>query len=236
MKRIITFVLMIAALMSITVSCKLKHDVLTEDEVNKLRGEYPLCSRPDIPGVSSSIGSAGIDDCLKNENSSYKSVYAVVEFVEDKGTDEFTLAMETDSPEYKVNKQQGTPLIDTLKIHLLSVNITELICGNYIELPERIYDDNKHITLIYNEIILSSLPEFKEGDKYIMLLGILNEDADVRRKYINCPEIFAGEIYYITADNYILSTQSYRDEYSGLKLDDFKATLSDIYDEAQQNN
>ena len=100
---------------------------------------------------------------------------------------------------------------------------------DFTELPERIFDNSQYVTLIFNEINKEMLTEFKEGEEYVMMLGILREDSDIREKYVNNPEIFPGEIYYITDQNNILSTQDYRNEYSGLKLDEFKEILSNIY-------
>ena len=149
-------------------------------------------------------------------------MYAVVEFVKDKGTESYNIVMGEDTPEYKVNKQLGTPVSNAIEIYQLSVKISELICGDVTELPERIFDNSQYVTLIFNEINKEMLPEFKEGEEYVMMLGILREDSDIREKYVNNPEIFPGEIYYITDQNNILSTQDYRNEYSGLKLMNLK--------------
>lgn len=189
--------MLIVLLMSLAIGCGKNNEVLNSDEIAELRSEYPLCKGINIPAISTSIGSVGIDEYFKLQNRNYDYMYAVVEFVKDKGTESYNIVMGEDTPEYKVNKQLGTPVSNAIEIYQLSVKISELICGDVTELPERIFDNSQYVTLIFNEINKEMLPEFKEGEEYVMMLGILREDSDIREKYVNNPEIFPGEIYYM---------------------------------------
>ena len=80
---------------------------------------------------------------------------------------------------------------------------------------------------------IQTLPDFREGDRYILCLALPKTEQYAWRDYPNAIFLLGnGEVYYVTEGDLIMPTQSFREEYAGYARKTFKRLLRELYEEA----
>ena len=115
----------------------------------------------------------------------------------------------------------------------IRVRIDKIVCGELDTLPERVLEEDGTVLLAVNMgTERDALPEFREGDRYLVLLCCWAEEQEPWKEYANCLELCgSGEIYYLAEGEIVLSTLYYREEYDGCSRLTFERLLRDLYAE-----
>ncbi|MBR5701182.1 MAG: hypothetical protein IKX47_01850, partial [Oscillospiraceae bacterium] len=115
----------------------------------------------------------------------------------------------------------------------IRVRIDKIVCGELDTLPERVLEEDGTVLLAVNMgTERDALPEFREGDRYLVLLCCWAEGQEPWKEYANCLELCGGgEIYYLAEGEIVLSTLYYREEYDGCSRLTFERLLRDLYAE-----
>lgn len=115
----------------------------------------------------------------------------------------------------------------------IRVRIDKIVCGELDTLPERVLEEDGTVLLAVNMgTERDALPEFREGDRYLVLLCCWAEEREPWKEYANCLELCGGgEIYYLAEGEILLSTLYYREEYDGCSRLTFERLLRDLYAE-----
>lgn len=116
----------------------------------------------------------------------------------------------------------------------IRVKVLKIVCGELEALPERVLEEDGSVLLAVNMgVERDALPEFREGERYLVLLCCWQEGEEPWKEYANCLELCGGgEIYYIVDGKYILSTLYYREKYDGYSLESFEEDLLMYYYQA----
>ena len=126
----------------------------------------------------------------------------------------------------------------------LRFRIPDIICGNVglvsgkaDTLPEGYVDEDGGVVVCYNSDNENwgdtrTLPEFREGERYILCLTLLKEGDKGLEEYPNALYLLGdGEVYYVTEGDLIMPTQHFRQEYAGYSRLTFRRLLRELYEE-----
>ena len=119
----------------------------------------------------------------------------------------------------------------------LRFQLRDIICGNVESIASIPWDYRKEggVTVCYSTEAENwgdtrTLPEFREGDKYILCLALPREGKTIREDYPNALFLLGdGEVYYVTEGDLIMPTQYFRAEYAGYSRLTFRRLLQDLY-------
>ena len=194
----------------------------TEEEIEALRQDYPLMDIH-IMSENALLGKPLADYFSRlagNEN--YDFFYAEAEYL-GKGP----------SSESYIHKA-------------LRFRIRDVICGGVETIPWEYLDEDRSSVVCYsaaleNNMGVQTLPDFREGERYILGLALPRTEEAVWRDYPNAlhwrdyPNALhlmgQGEVYYVTEGDLIMPTQYFREEYAGYSRLTFKRLLRELYEE-----
>ena len=193
--------------------------VLSEEEIAQLReDEYPICS----PYILADKAPPML------ENTISIAPYAVLEFVEKlpdienihipvPGTSEAILAEKWEIEQY------------TFYYPSYKFRVIETLTGN---IPDYLVGEDKTITISLPALYLNgdaALPQFKEGERYIAIVGESQDGGELSRKY-HTAWFDPSCVFYVTDQECVLSSvmEEGVEKYSGYRLNDFKGILQEM--------
>ena len=188
----------------------------TEEEIEALGQDYPLMADY-IPLTDGSLLGKPLEYCFSRlvENENYDFFYAEAEFLG------------------KWPKSENT-------IHkALRFRVRDILCGAVEALPWEYLEEDRSSVICYSAAEdswapdIQTLPDFREGDRYILCLALPKTEQYAWRDYPNAIFLLGnGEVYYVTEGDLIMPTQSFREEYAGYARKTFKRLLRELYEEA----
>ncbi|MBR5701417.1 MAG: hypothetical protein IKX47_03035 [Oscillospiraceae bacterium] len=185
----------------------------TEEEIEALRQDYPLMD-VHVMSENALLGKPLADYFSRlagNEN--YDFFYAEAEYL-GKGP----------SSESYIHKA-------------LRFRIRDVICGAVEAIPWEYLDEDRSSVVCYstaleNNMGVQTLPDFREGERYILGLALPRTEVAVWQDYPNAIHLMGqGEVYYVTEGDLIMPTQYFREEYAGYSRKTFKRLLRELYEE-----
>ena len=191
----------------------------TEEEIEALAEDYPL-----------------MDVHIFNESN----------FLGKSLEDYFDITMAHDNEDavffYAEAKYLGKGPSSESDIHkALLFRIRHIICGGVEAVPaeyRRVEDGGVVVcysTATENNMGTQTLPEFREGERYILGLALPREGRTIWKDYPTALFLMGnGEVYYITEEDLIMPTQYFREEYAGFSRLTFRRLLRDLYAEAAE--
>ena len=188
----------------------------TEEEIEALGQDYPLMADY-IPLTDGSLLGKPLEYCFSRlvENENYDFFYAEAEYLG------------------KGPKSENT-------IHkALRFRVRDILCGAVEALPWEYLEEDRSSVICYSAAEdswapdIQTLPDFREGDRYILCLALPKTEQYAWRDYPNAIFLLGnGEVYYVTEGDLIMPTQSFREEYAGYARKTFKRLLRELYEEA----
>lgn len=187
----------------------------TEEEIEALGQDYPLMADY-IPLTDGSLLGKPLEYCFSRlvENENYDFFYAEAEYL-GKGP----------SSENYLHKA-------------LRFRVRNILCGDVEAIPQEYLEADRSVVVCYSTAVDNSadtqtLPDFREGEKYIVCLALPRTENAVWRDYPNALFLLGdGEVYYITEGDLIMPSQYFREEYAGYSRLTFRRLLRDLYEEA----
>ena len=118
----------------------------------------------------------------------------------------------------------------------VKARVEDIVLGDLEAIPERFLDENGCVTLCYDsEFEENSMPELREGARFLLFLRSWPEENESFPAYRNCFVCGLGEVYYVTEGNILLSTLPFRRDYDGCSLETFAGLLRELYAETAGN-
>ena len=105
----------------------------------------------------------------------------------------------------------------------------ETLTGN---IPDYLVGEDKTITISLPALYLNgdaALPQFKEGERYIAIVGESQDGGELSRKY-HTAWFDPSCVFYVTDQECVLSSvmEEGVEKYSGYRLNDFKGILQEM--------
>ena len=119
----------------------------------------------------------------------------------------------------------------------LRFRVRNILCGDVEAIPQEYLEADRSVVVCYSTAVDNSadtqtLPDFREGEKYIVCLALPRTENAVWRDYPNALFLLGdGEVYYITEGDLIMPSQYFREEYAGYSRLTFRRLLRDLYEE-----
>ena len=189
----------------------------SEEEIEALREDYPLMADHSPLTDSSLLLVKPLEYCfsLLTENENYDFFYAEAEYL-------------------------GKGSSSKIGIHnALRFRVRDILCGAVETLPREYLEEDRSSVICCSAAVdngapdIQTLPDFREGGRYILCLALPKTEKYAWRDYPNAIFLLGnGEVYYVTEGDLIMPTQSFREEYAGYARKTFKRLLRELYEDA----